>query len=225
MNRTPDEWRALCQNITAGFTPGGHKEKTYDTGVQMAQFIYDSNLVWHGCRLLDLGSGNGRLAMGLTHVAPDIFYRGIDIIPQCVDFCKDAFRHYPNFDFHYLPVRNGRYYANNPIDPTKAVFPFSGKSFDVVIAFSVFSHIAPILGAKRYVDEVYRVLMPGGLFLSTWFPDPPNIYSMDEHKVVYTKLQIQALLKQFTRVEEMDHKAIPGGKESQLWLLAEKGKI
>ena len=42
------------------------------------------------------------------------------------------------------------------------LLPFSDNSFDVVISFYCFEHLAPLM---EYTDDIRRVLKPGGLLV------------------------------------------------------------
>jgi SAM-dependent methyltransferase len=47
-------------------------------------------------------------------------------------------------------------------------FPYPERSFDLVIATSVFTHLLPDV-ADHYLEEAARVLAPGGRLFATWF--------------------------------------------------------
>ena len=106
---TRDSWLALCLQVSAGFVPGGKKERMFDTGVTMAKFLVDNGLAWDGCHILDLGCGNGRLAMGFTEIVPGINYHGVEIIRECIKFCNMAFEAHNNFHFYHLQVVNSAF--------------------------------------------------------------------------------------------------------------------
>jgi SAM-dependent methyltransferase len=118
-------------------------------------------------RVLDIGCGLGRMAVPLTrHLSPEGSYEGFDVVEREVAWCRSAIgaRH-PNFGFRMLDVRNERY---NPGGSGEAAWPFAGASFDFAIATSVFTHLRP-QEAAAYVEEVARVLRPGGTLFATFF--------------------------------------------------------
>jgi SAM-dependent methyltransferase len=119
-------------------------------------------------RVLDVGSGYGRLAFGLVDRGFAGRYDGFDILPKHVAWCRKHLSPVvASLRFHHLDVRNARYNPEGRIDPTRARFPVNG-SFDVVALFSVFTHMdRPSL--SHYLAEIHRVLRPGGVAVSTFF--------------------------------------------------------
>ena len=118
-------------------------------------------------RVLDIGSGVGRMAVPLTrHLSPEGSYEGFDVTEREVEWCRRAIaaRH-PNFAFRVLDVHNERY---NPGGSTDVAWPYAGDSFDFAIATSVFTHLRP-REAEAYVAEAARVLKPGGTLFATFF--------------------------------------------------------
>ena len=95
-----------------------------------------------GLRVLDYGCGSGygssMIAKSAAHVT-------------AVDVAKDAISHArkefggPNIDFL-------------SIDPEQPL-PFADASFDTVLSFQVFEHVA---NTDRYLSEIRRVLLPDG---------------------------------------------------------------
>jgi SAM-dependent methyltransferase len=99
--------------------------------------------------VLDFGVGWGRLyRVMLNQVAPRALV-GVDIDQMCVDLCRDA-----------MPY--GTFARNDPGPP----LAFADGSFDIVYAYSVFSHLAPHVAAG-WLADIGRLLRPGGLLLFT----------------------------------------------------------
>jgi SAM-dependent methyltransferase len=120
--------------------------------------------------LLDIGCGCGRMAIPLTgHLAEGGHYDGFDVWQPGIDWCREHITSQrPEFQFQRLDIWNAFY---NPLGPSLASdyrWPYEDDTFDVVIAMSVFTHLAP-RDAAHYVAEMGRVLKPGGRCLSTWF--------------------------------------------------------
>lgn len=104
-------------------------------------------------RLLDFGVGWGRLyRILLNHYDPRSLI-GVDIDPKCVRSCSDTMP-YGTF------VQSG--------DPP---LPFSAGSFDIVYAYSVFSHLAEH-AFRSWMTEFSRLLNPGGLVVFTTLKSP-----------------------------------------------------
>ena len=100
-----------------------------------------------GLRMLDWGVGCGRVSRNLARVGVGDL-SGCDIDREAIAWCR---RHLPGA-FHVTGL-----------DPP---LPYPDASFDIVIATSVFTHLARER-QHRWLDEVSRVLSPGGLLLAS----------------------------------------------------------
>jgi SAM-dependent methyltransferase len=121
-------------------------------------------------RVLDVGSGIGRLAIPLTqYLSADGVYQGFDIVKTGVDWCtKNISSRYPNFEFKHIDLVNDLYNLETKDEAKNFVFPYPDKSVDLVFLFSVFSHmIEP--DVANYLKEIARVLKPGGKCVATFF--------------------------------------------------------
>jgi len=121
-------------------------------------------------RVLDIGSGIGRIALPLTRVLDSSGgYDGIEIVKSGVDWCRDNITaKHPNFRFHHSDIYNGTYNPDGRLKPEDYRFPFDDDTFDVVILTSVFTHLLPET-IEHYVAEISRTLRPGGRVLATFF--------------------------------------------------------
>ena len=79
--------------------------------------------------------------------------------------------------------------------------PYSDNEFDVVVCFDVLEHIEK---DQKAVDEIYRVLKPGGYFVFT-VPAFNSLYSCHDkvlqHFRRYNKKTIAQILKKFEKKE------------------------
>jgi len=121
-------------------------------------------------RVLDVGSGFGRMAVPLTRfLNTDSHYEGIEIIARAADWCtKKITSRHPNFRFQKIDVLNHRYNPKGTVDASVFKFPFETESFDFVILTSVFTHMLPE-DLKNYLSEISRVLKTGGTCFITYF--------------------------------------------------------
>ena len=138
------------------------------TGDDLAREVVDRGLAADGS-LLDVGSGYGRLALGLLR-STDFRgrYVGFDILRKQIAWCQSAITTgYPKVQFRLLDIRNERYNPKGTIDPAVARFPAKSSAFDACAVFSVFTHLyQPVI--RRYLAEIRRVLRPGGFAVTTW---------------------------------------------------------
>jgi len=150
MNETPERFLSIGDSLVADLR-------------ELAGFSPDS-------RLLDIGSGYGRLAHAIFRTGTFRgSYVGMEILKAHSEWCAlnigaldDRFR------FLHLDVANKRYNPGGKIDPATIVFPFDAGSFDIVCLTSVFTHMfeADILG---YLRDIRRMLAPGGVCYATFF--------------------------------------------------------
>jgi SAM-dependent methyltransferase len=119
--------------------------------------------------VLDVGSGYGRLAVGLMDRSEFTgTYLGFDILERHVEWCTGVISAADGrFQFRHLDLLNERYNPTGTMDPSEAVFPAADSSVDVCALFSVFTHLyRPTI--ERYLQEIARVLRPGGVAVTSW---------------------------------------------------------
>lgn len=121
-------------------------------------------------RVLDVGSGIGRVALPLTHYLADTgTYTGLEPVDSAVDWCsRNISEQNPNFTFDYVDLNNAMYNPRGTVDPLGFRFPYADASFDLVFLFSVFTHMQPAAVA-HYLAEIRRVLAPEGRLLASVF--------------------------------------------------------
>lgn len=98
-----------------------------------------------GKHVLDYGCGSGYGSAMIAGSAASVV--AVDVDPAAVDYAREKF-----------PAGNLSFQA---IGPAQSL-PFPDNSFDTVLSFQVFEHVAD---TDRYLREVRRVLRPGGSFL------------------------------------------------------------
>lgn len=119
--------------------------------------------------VLDVGSGIGRTAVALTnYLNEDGKYEGFDVVEKGVKWCNEHIKkEHPNFNFQYIPLNNDLY-NNSKESAENFNFPYSDNQFDLVLLFSVFTHMRPS-EIRNYLFEIQRVLKKGGKCLATFF--------------------------------------------------------
>lgn len=99
--------------------------------------------------VLDFGCGWGRIIRFFHKDLDPSRLWGVDVNPEMIALCQ---RH----------DRWSRFEVVRPEGPT----PFADATFDLVYAFSVFSHFSEGMH-ERWLDEIRRILRPGGVFVAT----------------------------------------------------------
>lgn len=102
-----------------------------------------------GMRVLDFGSSSGRVVRVLAGAFPDLEWHGCDPNTAAVDW---AAQNISAVEFVESPV--------------KPPLPYEDASFDAVYAISIWSHFAED-AALRWLDEMHRILRPGGHLVLT----------------------------------------------------------
>ncbi len=117
-----------------------------------------------GLRALDVGCGTGLTALRLSNRPEIATVIGLDPSP-------DALRHATRR--HGLPIVRG-----SALD-----LPFEDSRFDVVTCFDVLQHL-PATGDRRAVNELRRVLTPGGVVIvrsnARGFSGDPTAYRLGD---------------------------------------------
>ena len=121
-------------------------------------------------RVLDIGCGVGRMAVPLTrYLNSEGSYEGFDIVPKEIEWCQRSITpRFPNFRFQVADLRNREYNPQGSADASVYEFPYGNASFDFAILTSVFTHLLPE-EINNYLDEISRVLRPGGRCFATFF--------------------------------------------------------
>jgi len=92
-------------------------------------------------KILDIGCGNGKY-MNYRH---ELIIKGIDISIKLVEICKNK-----GFDV---------------IKASMTDIPYNDNSFDGIICIASYHHLDNDNDRKKTLDEIYRILNPGGIAL------------------------------------------------------------
>ena len=152
------------------FMPEDKDDATFVRGgVQLAE-VLRSHGMSDDDQVLDLGSGYGRLAIGLLSSGFRGGYVVLDIQKRPITWCRRHLTPFTDrrFRFVHLDVRSGRYNPRGAIAPTDLRFPVRKGSQDCVAVFSVFTHMYEA-DIRRYLREIRRVLTTDGVAVTTWF--------------------------------------------------------
>ncbi len=121
-------------------------------------------------RVLDVGCGVGRIAVGLTgYLSGGGSYEGFDIVPEGIEWCQRVITpRFPGFHFQVADIYNRGYNPHGKFRACEYRFPFEDGAFDFMLSTSVFTHLLPE-DVEHYLAETSRVLKPGGRCLITFF--------------------------------------------------------
>jgi 2-polyprenyl-3-methyl-5-hydroxy-6-metoxy-1,4-benzoquinol methylase len=111
-------------------------------------------------RVLDVGCGNGRLALLLAQERPGTTYVGVDAVPELVELARVQTDHLTGIsvEFHVADVSRPGWGG-----------VISGVLFDCAVALAVLHHIPSFDLRVQVLREIAGLLEPGGhLILSTW---------------------------------------------------------
>jgi SAM-dependent methyltransferase len=187
--RRPEvDWQPICDRISHGCIPSEGKRAVYRSGYEMLRLIQSAGGWKPGDRVLDVGSGNGRIAIPLCEQPG--YYLGLEPIKECVAFCEYAFAPWRHLRFQHFDVRNGMYNPTGEIDPEKVRFPVPDASVDVVLFCSIFSHAERLEVCAQNLAEAWRSLAPLGKCWTTWFTSPPNAVTADASRTVFPVREI-----------------------------------
>jgi SAM-dependent methyltransferase len=124
-------------------------------------------------RVLDVGCGVGRLALGiLSRVGEIEKYRGIDVSAPVIDWCgRYLTPEHPGFQFVHIDVHNPRYNPGGQTINPEFQLPFAEREFDIIYLYSVFSHMTTG-DVRAYLREFRRLLDGAGrVFLTGFFEE------------------------------------------------------
>jgi SAM-dependent methyltransferase len=121
-------------------------------------------------RVIDIGSGCGRLAIPFSLLIKEGEYFGTDVFEDGITWCtENVTPANPKFKFFLQKVENN-YYFGGDIKPSSNIsLNFApDASIDFTFAISVFTHLVEA-DAARYFREIARCLKPDGLAYLTAF--------------------------------------------------------
>ncbi len=119
--------------------------------------------------VVDIGCGQGRLAIGLLREVGALNYVGFDVSKTSIDWCKKHIqRCHPSFRFFHLDVENERYNPTGKSIPNDFRFPLMDSRVDVAYLWSVFTNMRPE-HMRIYLSDISRIMRMGGSVFLTAF--------------------------------------------------------
>jgi SAM-dependent methyltransferase len=151
------------------FVPGTPGEIWYE---HWHRYLFAAPLA-AGRRVLDVACGEGYGSALLAGTAQHV--TGVDIAPAVIEHARARYAATDNLEFHRA-------------DGSR--LPFADASFDVVTSFETLEHIS---AQEAFLDEIRRVLRPGGLLVLSC----PNRVEYTEKRGVTNEFHV----REFDRTE------------------------
>ena len=143
------------------------------------KLFYIQNGLEQNHSFLDIGSGIGRIALGLKDFLKGD-YHGFEAMQVGVDWCqKNITPKYPNFYFEYVPIYNDLY-NNNGINASEYEFGYISNKFDFAVSISVFTHMID-KELENYLNQCNKVLKSKGILVATFFITNNGENATQEH--------------------------------------------
>jgi SAM-dependent methyltransferase len=185
---------ALCERVmssdkivlpdNAEFT-GGSRDNFLSVGCSVFRELVRTTALAPDSRVLEIGSGLGRIAYPLALYLKHGHYVGLEIVKDSVEFCA---RHVTplaaptsRFEFIHVDVHNEFYNPDSETRLADYAFPEFGE-FDVVFMSSVCTHLND-KELKIYLRKAAQWTKRGGDFWATFFlVDSAVEYRLAEHR-------------------------------------------
>lgn len=138
-------------------------------------------------KILDFGCGWGRIIRFFLKDLPASNLYGIDCDSEIIEVCKNS-------------NLNCNFSVNGIFPPTE----FKDNSFDIIYAYSVFSHLSEE-AHKKWIIEFKRILKPNGVLIATTRPRDFILICADTRKMVESEVQFFAkgLVNTFSDTEKI----------------------
>lgn len=192
-------WRRVLAGAHAGHivVPSRALSSSREEALDFVRF----GLVHPDDRVLDVGAGNGRQAIGLLELGVSE-YVGLDIIKGSMTWANTAFAGIgAPTRFDLLDVSNEMYNPDGKMSPERVEFPYPDASFDFAVAGSLYTHLERIGVAQRYISETARVLRADGHAYMSFFKSPPNSPTSSAVRTVFDEREIRESLAAHFAIE------------------------
>ena len=120
--------------------------------------------------ILDVGCNIGTVAYGLVYfLQPSGIYEGFDMVKNVISWTQQEITtRKPNFNFSWYNIHHPLYNPTGKISANNFIFPYPNASFNYVCISHLFTHLQSS-EFRYFLDEIYRVLQPGGRCLLICF--------------------------------------------------------
>ncbi len=177
-----ENFGAAYDQLHKFFLDKAHKEELYSSDLRWFSKIF-LDKIGSGKRVLDIGSGNGKLATALAQNKNEM--AGIDISNVALQIAQNRLSKLPNKNSLSISFEQG--------DARK--LKFQNTYFDFVVSHDLIEHISEE-DFLVHLTEVKRVLKPGGRYLF-WTPSRlRGGSSLGLHLKEYTLRELDAIFSE-----------------------------
>ena len=138
-------------------------------------------------RIVDIGSGLGRLATGMLWEFGEVPYLGLDANAKFVAWCQQHIgRTHPSYQFVHLDVVNDLYNPGGAIDGDRIRLPVGDGEADIVYLWGLFTNLGPE-HVRVYVAEISRIARVSARIFLTAFVEEgvPDVSFIPEGYLPY----------------------------------------
>merc|ERR1712002_1265821 len=167
----PDHFNKTYVHFLPGGYLNGHTVRISYLGKSKFNFLIEENIkVWltklhgdkHPKRILDIGTGPGFSAFVLAEMFPEAEVIAIDLAAPYIRMARQwqELRNATNIQFYHANAEDLSWLDTESID---------------LINYAYVIHEMPADNAKRVIDEMYRLLVPGGVMNGFEVPFVENV--------------------------------------------------
>ena len=168
MNKTL--WEKHVASIPDSLWKQKKKKPAYEQGRRFGDWLERNTLVYDSCKVLDFGCHYGRVAVGLHDKCYE--YIGIDVLPDAILACRNAFSGCDNMAFLHVDSANKIYNPNGKTLTRMQAIPVPSGSVSVALAISVMPHQESHEQAEHCFRELARVVGDHGKLIISWNGSP-----------------------------------------------------
>ncbi len=161
-------------------------------------------------RLLDMGCGCKFTQSILGHDLPIRHYTGVDVYAEMIGFLQSTVTD-ERFEYHCADLHNEMYNPTGEKLSPASRLPLEEGSFDLICAFSVFTHLEPGDYAEM-LRLLRRYVKPGGRLFYTLFVNErtPGGYGwVDMFTAGMEKVGLNKLAERRSEFEGAQHTGVP----------------